>query len=114
MFLIKGTACSAFGLSDETLDRFVDEVRSFLAETGIPETYAVNVYKDRVTCCGNFLFGVAFEVKGPKMQQLKDLDKRIVGKIKEICRRESVECDECVNEGLLLDVNGSVFAQDEI
>ena len=40
MSLIKGTVCYMFGASDETLDRFVGEVKSFLAETSIPETYA--------------------------------------------------------------------------
>lgn len=113
MYLIKSTACYMFGLSDEKLKQYIDEVRSFLVGTGIPETYAVNVYKDRVTCCGNFLFGVAFEIKGPKMQQIKDLDKRIISKIKEICRRESIECEECLHQGVLLDVEGSVFAQGE-
>jgi hypothetical protein len=113
MFLIKSTACYMFGLNDEMLKRYIDEIKSFLVETGVPETYAVNVYKDRVTCCGNFLFGVAFEIKGPKIQLIKDLDKRIIGKIKEICKRESIECEECLHEGVLLDVKGSIFAQGE-
>lgn len=113
MSLIKGTVCYMLGVSDETLDRFVGEIKSFLAETGIPETYAVNVYKDRVTCCGYFRFGVAFEIIGPKMQLIGDLNKRVVSRIKEICKRESVECQECEHDGILLDVGGSVFAQDE-
>ena len=114
MSLIKSTACYMFGLSDETLNKYIDEIKSFLVESGIPETYAVNVYKDRVTCCGNFLFGVAFEIKGPKMKRIKDLDKKIIDKIKEICKRESIECQECLHQGVLLDVQGSVFAQDEV
>jgi hypothetical protein len=52
-------------------------------------------------------------VKGPKMKIIKDLEKKIVEEIQNICRQESVECQGCASDGILLDVEGSVFTQDE-
>jgi hypothetical protein len=63
-----------------------------LVRARLPEEYTVDVHKDKVTCCGKLLFGVAFEVKGPKMKMIKDLEMKIVQEIKDICKRESVEC----------------------
>jgi hypothetical protein len=80
---------------------------------GLPENYTVNVRVDKVTCCGRFLFGVAFEVKGPKIKIIKDLEKKIIGEIKNICKKEKVKCQGCASDGILLDVKGSVFNQDE-
>lgn len=111
--LIKGTSCSIFGLNDETIDRIVEKIKSYISRIGLPENYTVNVHKDKVTSCGSFLFGVAFEVKGPKVKVIKELEKRIVEEIQNICRSESVECQGCASDGILLDVKGSIFDQDE-
>ena len=111
--LIKGTSCSIFGLDDETIDRIVEKTESYISRIGLPENYTVNVRKDKVTCCGKFVFGVAFEVKGPKIKIIKDLEKKIIGEIQSICKKESVECQGCASDGILLDVKGSVFDQDE-
>jgi hypothetical protein len=111
--LIKGTSCSIFGLKDKTIDRIVEETKSYISGMGLPENYTVDVRKDKVVCCGNFLFGVAFEVKGPKMKTIKDVEKKIVDEIQNICKKESVECQGCASDGILLDIKGSVFDQDE-
>lgn len=95
MSLISHRACHIVGVKDEDLDRFVKEIKSFLAEAEIPETYTVNVYKDQVTCCGYFPIGVAVEIQGPKEQPIKNLDEKILGKIKEICGRDHVQYHEC-------------------
>jgi hypothetical protein len=99
------------GVNDEELNRFVDEIKTFLTESQIPDTYSVNVYKDQITCCGHFPIGVAFEIEGPKMQPIEDMDERILGKIREICQREQVEYYECSNQDILLEVGGEVFGQ---
>lgn len=112
MSLITHRVCH-IGVDNEKLNRFVDEIKSFLVETGIPETYNINVYKDQVVCCGHFPIGVAFEIKGPKMQSIKDLDEKILGKIKEICEREHIEYYECLHADVLLEVDGKVFGQGE-
>ena len=111
--LIKGTSCSIFGLDDDTIDRIVEKTESYISRIGLPENYTVDVRKDKVTCCGTFVFGVAFEVKGPKIKIIKDLEKKIIGEIQSICKKESVECQGCASDGILLDVEGSVFDQDE-
>jgi hypothetical protein len=111
MSLITRRSCHIIGVNDEKLNRFVDEIKRFLVETGIPDTYSINVYKDQVTCCGHFPIGVAFEIEGPKMQPIKDIDEKILRKIKEICEREHVEYHECSNADVLLDVDGKVFGQ---
>lgn len=87
MSLTKGTSCSIFGLNDETIDRIVEKTKSYVSGIGWPENYTVNVHKDKVTCCGRFVFGVAFEVKGPKMKTIKDLEKKIVEEIQSICKK---------------------------
>lgn len=113
MSLITHRSCHIIGVNDEKLNRFVDEIKTFLAETGIPKTYRINVYKDQVTCCGHFPIGVAFEIEGPKMRPIKDIDGKIMRKIEEICGREHVEYHECSNLDALLDVDGQVFDQGE-
>jgi hypothetical protein len=45
------------------------------------------------------------------MQPIKDIDEKILRKIKEICEREHVEYHECSNADVLLDVDGKVFGQ---
>jgi len=113
MSLTTHRTCCIIGVDDEKLNRFVDEIKAFLAKTGIPETYSINVYKDQVTCCGHFPIGVAFEIEGPRMQAIKDMDKKILGKIREICQREYVEYHECSDLDVLLEVDGAVFSQGE-
>ena len=93
--MISHRACHLVGVNDEDLNRFVEEIKSFLAEEKIPETYTVNVYKDQVTCCGYLPIGVAVEIQGPKNQIIKNFDKKIYAKIIEICEREGIESHEC-------------------
>lgn len=95
MAMISHRACHIVGMNDEDLNRFVEEIQSFLAEARIPETYTVNVYKDQVTCCGHMPIGVAVEIQGPKEQPIRNLDIKIYGKIKEICGRERIKYHEC-------------------
>ena len=113
MSLITRRVCHIIEASDEKLNQFVEEIKSFLLEIGIPETYSINVYKDQVTCCGYFPVGVAFEIEGPKMQLIKDLDKKILEKIKELCEREHTEYHECSSADVILEVKGTVFSQGE-
>ena len=113
MSLIKGTSCLIFGLNDETIDRIVDEIKLRISKIGFPKDYSVDIHRDKVTCCGRFVFGVAFEMKGPKMKVIKDLEKKIIEEIQRVCKKESVECQGCASDGVLLDVEGSVFDQDE-
>lgn len=79
----------------EDLDRFIEEIKSFLREAKIPESYTANVYKDQVTCCGHLPIGVSVEIEGPEEQPIKNLDEKIYGKIKEICGRKRVLYPEC-------------------
>ncbi len=114
MSLITHRTCYMIGVDDEKLNHFVDEIKTFLTESQIPDSYSINVYKDQVTCCGQFPIGVAFEIEGPKMQPIKDTDERILEKIKEICERERVVFSECSSADVLLDVNGAVFGQGKL
>ncbi len=111
MSVISHRVCHIAGVKDEDLNRIVEEIKSFLAETGIPETCKVNVYKDQVTCCGHFPIGVAVEIEGPKEQPIKNLDEKILGKIKEICGREHIKHHECLPIEILQNINGQVFIQ---
>lgn len=111
MFMISHRACHMVGVKDEDLDRFVNEIRSFLVEAKIPETYTVNVYKDQVTCCGHMPIGVAVEIEGPKEQPIKNLDEKILGKINKICGREHIKYHECSPIEILQNINGTVFIQ---
>jgi len=47
------------------------------------------------------------------MKIIKDLEKKIIVEIQHVCKEESVECQGCASDGVLLDVEGSVFDQDE-
>ncbi len=109
--IISHRACHIIGVRDEDIDRFVKEIKSYLIETKIPETYAVNVYKDQVTCCGHMPIGVAVEIEGPKEQPIKNLDEKILGKIKEICGRERIQYHECSPLEILQNIEGTVFLQ---
>lgn len=99
------------GVKDEALNRIVGEIRSFVAETEIPESYTVNVYKDQVTCCGHIPIGVAIEIEGPKEQPIKNLHEKIYGKLKEICGREHVGHHECSPVETLQNIEGVTFIQ---
>lgn len=111
MSLISRRVCHIIGITNERLNEFVGEIRSFLKEDKIPEQYVVNVYKDQVTCCGYFPIGVVVEIEGPKAPAIKDLDEKILGRIMEICGREKIQYHECSRLELLQDVNGTVFNQ---
>jgi len=80
---------------DEDLNKFVEEMKTFLEEEKVPEDYVINVYKDWVACCGYFPIGVVVEIQGPKKQPIEDLDLMIYAKIIEICERKSIEYHEC-------------------
>lgn len=110
MSAISHRACM-IGVNDGDLDRIVEELRSYLIEADVPETYTVNVYKDQVTCCGHMPIGVGVEIEGPKVQPIKALDEKILGKIKEICGREHIPYHECSPMELLQSYKGEVFAQ---
>ena len=103
--------CNIVGINDEKLDRLIKEVQSFMAEEKIPEMYTVNVYKDQVTCCGHIPIGMAIEIEGPKMQQIKKLDEKIYGKINEICGREKIDHPEFSPIDIIQRIEGSVFRQ---
>lgn len=103
--------CHMFGVKDEDLNRIVSEIKSFLVDTRIPETYTVNVYKDQVTCCGHIPIGVSVEIEGPKEQPIKNLHEKIYGKIKEICGRERIEYTECSPVETLQNIKGVTFIQ---
>ena len=111
MSFISHRACHLVGVKDEDIDRFVGEIKSFLREAKIPETYTVNVYKDQVTCCGHLPIGVAIEIEGPKEQPIKNLDEKILGKLKEICGRERIKDHECSSVEILQNIKGSIFIQ---
>ena len=97
MDLISRRECHLIESKDEDLNRFVEEIKSFLVEQAkrIPDDYAVNVYKNAVACCGYFPIGITVEIKGPKNEPIKELDLMIYSKIIEICEREGVEHHEC-------------------
>ncbi len=94
MPLISHRECHLYGVKDETLNKFVNELRSCLEQEKISKDYVVNVYKDTVTCCGHFAIGVAVEITGPKRQTIRNLDLKIYSKIIEICERENFEHHE--------------------
>lgn len=95
MALISHRECHLLGVKNEDLNRFVEEIKTFLEEEQIPGGYIINVYKDAVVCCGFFPIGVAVEIQGPKKQPIEDLDLKIYAKIIEICEREDIEYHEC-------------------
>jgi len=75
--LISHRACHLAGVTTEDLDRFIEEIKSFLREAKIPESYTASVYKDQVTCCGHLPIGVAVEIESPGEQPIKNLDEKI-------------------------------------
>ncbi len=87
--------CHLIGVKNEDLNRFVEEVKTYLEEGKIPEDYVINVYKDAVACCGYFPIGVTVEIQGPEKQSIEDLDLKMYSKIIEICEREGIEHHEC-------------------
>ncbi len=95
MALISQRECHLIGVKNEDLNRFVEEIKTFLEKEKIPEDYAINVYKDSVACCGYFPIGVSVEIEGPQEQPIEDLDFMIYSKIIEICEREDIEYHEC-------------------
>jgi hypothetical protein len=95
MAIISQRECHLINVKNEDLNRFVEEIKTFLESGKIPENYAINVYKDAVACCGYFPLGVAVEIQGPKKQPIADLDMKIYSKIIEICEREGIEYHEC-------------------
>jgi len=95
MTLISHRECHLIGVKNEDLNRFVEEIKTFLEEGKIPEGYVINVYKDAVACCGYLPIGVTVETEGPKKQPIEDLDLKIYSKIIEICEREDIEYHEC-------------------
>lgn len=95
MTMISHRECHLLEIKSEDLGRFIEEIKTFLKEEKIPETYTVNIYKDQVTCCGHIPIGIAVEIEGPKEQPIKDLDKKIYAKIIEICEREGIDSHEC-------------------
>jgi len=99
------------GVKDEDLNQIIEEIKTFLVEAEIPETYTVNVYKDQVTCCGHIPIGVAVEIEGPKEQPIKNLHEKIYGKIKEICGRERFQYHECSPVETLQRIKGVTFIQ---
>jgi len=113
MSIISHRACDIIGVNDDKIERFVMEVKDYLVEAGIPDTYSVNIYKDEITCCGHIPIGIAVEIEGPKIQPIKNLDEKILGKIKEICGREHVDYYECSPVEILQNIKGEVFKQGE-
>jgi hypothetical protein len=109
--IISHRACHLVEVDDVILNRMIKELKSYLEEMKVPNSYKVNVYKDHITCCGHMPLGVAVEIEGPKQQPIKDLDEKILGKIKEICGREHVEYHECSPMEILQDIKGVVFDQ---
>ncbi len=95
MTLISHRECHIVGIRNDDLNRFVEEVKTFLKKERIPEDYAINVYKDAVACCGYFPIGVSVEVEGPEKQPIEGLDLMIYAKIIEVCEREGFEHHEC-------------------
>ncbi len=98
-------------VTDEQLDRIVEELKAFLTEAKIPETYKVNVYKDQVTCCGHLPIGVSVEIQAPRLQSIKDVDETILCKIMEICGREDIRYHECSPMEIVESLGGSNFIQ---
>jgi hypothetical protein len=94
MTLISHRECHLVGVKNEDLNRYVEEIKTYLEKGKIPEDYVINVYKDAVACCGYFPIGVFVEIQGPKKQPIKDLDLKIYAKIIEICEREGIEHHE--------------------
>ncbi len=111
MELISYRSCYMLGVDDKALDSFIDEIKSFLHAVNVPEDYRVNVYKDEVTCCGHYPIGVAIEIEGPKGQQIKAIDEKVLEKVHEICGREHIVQHECSPAELLQNINGKIFAQ---
>ncbi len=95
MALISHRECHLIGVKNEDLNRFVEEIKTFLEEEKMPEDYVINVYKDAVACCGYYPIGVAVEIQGPKKQLIEDMDLKMYSKIIEICEREGIEYHEC-------------------
>lgn len=97
MDLISRRECHLIEAKNEDLNRFVEEIKSFLVEQvgKIPKEYVVDVYKNAVACCGYFPIGVTVEIKAPKSEPIKELDLMIYSKIIDICEREGIEHHEC-------------------
>ncbi len=95
MSLISHRECHLVDVKNEELNRFVDELKTFLQKKELPEDYVIEVYKDAVACCGYFPTGVSVEIKGPRKQSIEGLDIMIYSKILEICEREGIEYHEC-------------------
>ena len=98
MSIISHREYNLFGVKNEDLNRFVEEIKTFL-ESGCGHCmhmhgYVINVYKDNIVCCGSFPIGVTVEIEGPEKQPIYDWDSKIYSKVIEICKRERIEHDE--------------------
>jgi hypothetical protein len=78
-------------LKSEEIDLVVNDLKAFLKEEGLPEGYAINVYKDSVACCGIFPLGIVVEIEGLEEQVIEYLDRRLYAKIIEICEQRGIE-----------------------
>lgn len=87
-----------YGVKNEDLNMFVEEIKTFLRERCGHylhiQGYVITVYKDNVVCCGSFPLGISVEIEGPKKQPICDWDSRISSKVVEICKREGIEHEE--------------------
>ncbi len=89
MAVISRREIQLMGSRNEDINRFVDEIKTFLEEKKIPNGYTINVYKVRVPS------GAAVEIEGPEDQSIEDLDLMIYSKIIEICERRNIEYHKC-------------------
>jgi len=94
MALISRKICHLSGVSNESLDGIVRELKEFLEEQQLPGDCFVDVYKDVTACCGYFALGVAVEIQAPGKLSLDELNQKLTTKFREIIGRNNID-DHC-------------------
>ena len=107
MLQISRRECYMLELKSEELDKIVSKIKASLENWEIPEGYAVNVYKDRVACCGFITLGIAVEIEGPSRRTIEDLDVKLSAKIIEICEQEGIHEHEFTSLRIIKPEKGS-------
>ena len=88
MGLISRREYHIIGVTNNDLNRYVTEIKTYFKERKNPEDYIIKVYKDAVACGGYYPLGFFVEIEGPEKQPIEDIDLRAFAKMMDIFQRD--------------------------